>query len=168
MITARPRNLPASSSSKIASRSDSGPVRVDVRPNLAAGSEIDELAHVLHVADRGEDDRRLDREQVEQVDREFALARRRQTDADEEAGLAQELQAEVGSRRSGPRRRARRRRPRARAARLRRRSSGSTASSAPSERTKSRRSSPMSTPTTRYPNRSAAARRSGRGRRRRR
>ena len=75
--TARPRYLPASSSSKIAGRSDSGPGARHVALDLARRGEVDELAHVLHGADGGVDDRRVLDEELERVELDVALARGR-------------------------------------------------------------------------------------------
>ena len=59
------------------------------------GGEIDQLAHVLHGADRGVDERRVLQEELERVELEVALAGRRKADGDEQPGLAQQLQSEA-------------------------------------------------------------------------
>ena len=94
VTTARPRYVPASSSSKMAGSSDRAPVRETCVFTSRRG-EVDELPHVLDRADGRVDDGRFLHEELERVELELALAGGGQTDRDEQARLAQELHTEV-------------------------------------------------------------------------
>ena len=126
--------------------SDSGSRARHVALHLAGGGEVDELAHVLHGADRRVDHRRVLGEELERIELDVALARRREARRRRTGRAARAGRSRAGSRPSAPRTRGWRRRRRAPRARRRAPRSASSASSAPSDFTKSRRSAPMSTP----------------------
>src|SRR5262245_57549239 len=73
----------------------------DVAADLAARHQLDELAHVLHGADRRVDQSRILEEELEGIELQVALARRWQSHCDEEAAAAQHLEAELEARNPG-------------------------------------------------------------------